>query len=234
VPGHIERDAPGHAEDPRLGGTVGGLLRVGDDRAGDRRHVHDATVLARDHAGDDATRHVELGLEVDGDAEVPSLLGEVLEGREVLLLPVDDHAGVVDEDVDPPVRGEDLVHHHLDLVHPCQVGRVRRHREALGAQQLGAVVHRLGDVDDGEHRALAPEDARGGEADAVRLRHPGDEGDLVLDPAFAIHGPCSSLQSGGTADPRRHVPSIVCRAPDLVSRRGEDFGGQDTSNGAWR
>ena len=55
------------------------------------------------------------------------------------------------------------------------------------AQPGGAVVHRVGDVADGEQRALLGQDLRGREADAVLLRDARDEGDLALNPAFACH-----------------------------------------------
>ena len=59
--------------------------------------------------GDDGPGHQELALQVDGDAEVPLALAHVLERGEVLVLAIDDHAGVVDEDVDAAVRGDRLV-----------------------------------------------------------------------------------------------------------------------------
>ena len=154
VLGDVEREAARQAEHAGLGGAVRGLVRVGDHRAGHRAHVDDASVAALDHARHDAARDVELGLEVDGDAEVPLVFTQVLEGGEVLVLAEDDHAGVVDQHVDAAVALDDLGHHGADLVHLREVGGVRADRGAQLAQRGGALVGRLGDVADREERAL--------------------------------------------------------------------------------
>ena len=114
--GHVEGEAARHAQHAGLGGAVHGLLGVGDDRAGHRGHVDDAPVAALDHAVDDGARDVELGLQVDGDAEVPLRLGEVREVGEVLVHALDDHAGVVDEHVDAAVAADDVGDGLLHLV----------------------------------------------------------------------------------------------------------------------
>ena len=53
---------------------------------------------------------------------------EVLEGGEVLLHALDDHAGVVDEHVDAAVARDRLGHDLLHLVHLGEVGGVRARR----------------------------------------------------------------------------------------------------------
>src|SRR5665647_2099648 len=113
---HVERQPAGHAEHPGLGGAVHRFLRIGDHRPGDRRHIDDAAVAPVDHPADDSARHVELGLQVDGDAEVPVLLAHVGEIGEVLIHALDDHAGVVHEHVNAAVAEAVTCHGRIDVL----------------------------------------------------------------------------------------------------------------------
>ncbi|GAC1477811.1 MAG: hypothetical protein NVS2B11_00830 [Acetobacteraceae bacterium] len=116
------------------------------------------------------------------------------------------HDGVVDQDVDPAIRG-----HHLpeQPLHRSRVGDVAGEEAGPaslggdhGADRLAALDHRLGHVGDDHLRALCGEQARNGAADTGRTA--GHDRDLAVEPGHAGgpgHGPISAWPSG----PRRQA-----------------------------
>jgi hypothetical protein len=152
-----------------------GALQAHRHEAEDRGDVHDRAGLARAHRRGDGAAHQEHAGEVDGDHLVPGLDREGIDRLAVAGSHAD--SGIVDQDVDAPVAGED-------------VGDARGDRRAVGdidgdgiAPVAGRLAHAV-EVAIAEHdgRAVADQSLGAGLADAGRSTgdqgHPAREIDL--------------------------------------------------------
>ena len=129
---------------------------VGRPRLGrDRERVDDLAAAPRDHAGHDRLGEEERRREVRRDHAVPGLGREILDRRAVL------DAGVVDQDLDRPVRALDACDERL---HRGAVEEVA-HLGARGADGLRPGLELFPVAPDHHHRgARRREPFRHGEA----------------------------------------------------------------------
>ena len=139
-----------------LGGDVGGLVGAGDE-AVHGRHIDDPPPSALRHSGQQALRKEERSGEHNAEHPLPLLVGELLDGRDVL------NARVVDEDVRAAVVAEGLLGERASLVGVGEVGANERPADGVGDLAPGVA----GVVDD-DARALGGEAFGDSFADAAR------------------------------------------------------------------
>ena len=165
-------EGAGESDDGGLGGDVEGQAGGGDE-PGDGTHVDDGAAAGGAHGGDDGLDGEEEGAEVGGDGAVPGLGGDFFDGVALVV------GGVVDEDVDGGVGGEDLIDGGLEGGEVGEVAvDVLRSGAAFGGEGgdegVGGGVL---DVEEGDAGALAGEVGDEGRADAGCAA--GDEDDAV-------------------------------------------------------
>ena len=155
---------------------------------------HDARRRLRDQKG---------AREIDGDRAVPFRELDVEERR------VAADAGIVDEDVEPPVAGDDRLDHRR---HRRLVGDVDAERQSLGVPERRQGVARAALVDVGDHRnrALGGQGLGDREADAARpARH---QRDLALQShrssaGFLVSHPRHAARPSRTAQKKSSPPT---------------------------
>src|SRR5579884_595167 len=106
---------PGESNDAVLGGDIGALER-GSHQPVDRRYVEDSTPPAGDHVGQAVLGAEKRPGQHDADEQVPLLLGELVDRRDVL------QPGVVDQDVETAERPHGSLDHLPDLIAVTHVG----------------------------------------------------------------------------------------------------------------
>ncbi len=185
----LEIDGVAHGHHAVLGGRVGGPRHRPDPSPGPRCGVDQLPALLRAH-----DRQHRLG-DVEGAREIG--LDDLVDALGLQALPIavgDVRAGVVDEDVEAPELGADVLG---DVAHGGGIRHVRRARKRLAAALGDALGHRLERLlapsGENHRRALARQRHRRGLTDAAaRARHPRDLAFEADHEIFPVTGPTTS------------------------------------------